>query len=207
VDVLERPPVEVLAAEEDLLAVHDEELGVLDPARDRAQLDEAHFDPGHRAERVGGLRVGAVHARIQDQPHADAAFRGRADRVNHLVHRFARPGREVELLDVEGSRRTPDHLDPDRLRLGDRRVPEPALDRAGLDELDGRSGERDARVGEEGECHHRAKEHAPILMGARSAIQTGGWRGRRCAPTREAGARAGSSATRAGAARAKFPAE
>ena len=159
-DVLERAPVEVLAAEEDLLAVHDEELGVLDAARDRAEVDEPHLDSRHRSQRVGGLRVGAVHALIQDETHADAALRGRADRVHDLVHRLARPGRQVELLDVERSLRSADHLEPNCLRRGERRVPEPALHRPGLDELDRRGGEGRTRADEKCQGEAGTEEHA-----------------------------------------------
>ena len=84
-------------------------------------------------------RVGAVHAGVEQQ----AARSRRASRPRPSASstgRIGSPGQvaKVELLDVEARLGAPDHLHPDVGGRRQRRVAERGLERARLDELDGR---------------------------------------------------------------------
>src|SRR5262249_58669979 len=82
--VLERAPVEVLAAEERLAIVDEEILGVEDAsgARDGSQVEVADTGAGP-GEPLEGVGVGLDEALLGEKPHAHAASDGGLERLDN----------------------------------------------------------------------------------------------------------------------------
>src|SRR5216684_8741945 len=73
-DVLEGPPVEVLTAEERLLPIHDEVLGMHHAPGQFRRRVAAHFDSPMSREPVKGLRVGLVELLFGEEPDPHPAL-------------------------------------------------------------------------------------------------------------------------------------
>ena len=76
VDVCERPPIPVLAAEVEYPAIDRESLGVLHTTPQRVGVEQTRFDAGYLAEAYGGLGVGIVKTPISDGADDDSALSG-----------------------------------------------------------------------------------------------------------------------------------
>ena len=114
-DVLQRAPVEVLAAHVGLGPVDDEELGVLHAAAGLLEI----YDPGLHAGRFkGGQGALALfeHDLVHYEPHLYAALDRVLDRGEHRLQHFAGLVGDVELLQVQRLFGRAYHLQPHGLR-------------------------------------------------------------------------------------------
>jgi hypothetical protein len=137
-DVLERPPVEVLAPQVDLAAVHQEVLGVEDAAAgEGAVVDRPHRDPLAPAEPLQRLGVGLLELGVAEEAHLHPPVGRPLDRLDHRLQPAARLVGGVELGEVERRAGAVDHLRPDLPGIADVGVVEGRLDGEGLDQLDG----------------------------------------------------------------------
>ena len=138
-DVRERPPVEVLTADERVLAVDDEVLGVEHAAGEARLVEEPHRR-AVRAEPLERRRVGLGELGIGEEAHLHAA----GERLLYCRHhrreaalRELRLGvglARVELGEVDRPPRARDHRRPDLGRVGNVRMVERRLDGRRLDE-------------------------------------------------------------------------
>ncbi len=94
VNMLQRPPVEILTAEENHFLVHDKILCVLHSAclpaeaGQFAKINETRDDVLLFAEPLDCLGICLLHARIRDETHTDASRRRLFDCPDHLFQRF-----------------------------------------------------------------------------------------------------------------------
>ncbi|MGC4122168.1 MAG: hypothetical protein QM765_47830 [Myxococcales bacterium] len=172
-DVLQRAPVEVLAAQVALLAVDDEVLGVEDAAEELAADQLAHLQALDGGEGVGGLGVLEREGVVDQEPHPHAARAGGLEGLDDRGQAAGRLVGGVELRDVHRARGRVDHLHPHLVGVGHVGVVERGLDGRGLDEDElgvglegvrgggplgraGAGGERERKGEEEGEAGSRS---------------------------------------------------
>ena len=172
VDVLERAPVPVLAAEEEAPAVDDHALGVQDAAPERFAVEEAGLNAGHLAEAVVRLGVGVVELALAQEAHLDAGPRlvleGGEDGLQVIDP--VGIGGEVEGEDVDRALGAFDEVEPDGGGVGQLGQAELRLDRDRLDE-----GDRARRgVGGGGRRH---RDEAGDERGGRTRRARDNWRG------------------------------
>ena len=146
-DVGQRPPVHVLAAQEDLAPVDDEVLGVEHAAHDRLHREAPHHDAGPRRQAVEALRVPLGERGVDEQAHRHPAIGGRLDGREDGLEPAPGLVAHVELGQVERARGRLDHGRPDVLGVGDVGVVQARLDGRRLHQGEVAAGARDRGAG------------------------------------------------------------
>ena len=74
VDMFQRPPIKILASDEDLFSIHDEILRMLYSSGNCAEINESGFDAAMVSEAVDAFRVRFVHPGIDDKSDLHSAI-------------------------------------------------------------------------------------------------------------------------------------
>ena len=133
--MVERAPVEVLAADVGVAAIDDEIFRVQDAG---LEVEAVDLHVGSLRPRVGHVGVLLVEELVDEQAHVHAARGGGLELGEHGVHVRAGRVAHVELREVDRPARAADHLEPHVGGVGHAGEREVGLARRRLDELGAR---------------------------------------------------------------------